>query len=226
MLFSNSHHLYQRCCRPAGGGKSGGPLAAPPSSINWAGTFGAAPRALMGHCTRRSVEPGSAYAHYYLLCGRLPHLALWPTLIPPLLLYTFMYRYAMAGGPRALPEVLCRMGRPMRTVLSADSNDFRTPVRPCTPSSGGLSTLGCAGNESWATFKGRRPSGRGRRLDSAWPGLQLRLRLRLTPSKPPTTSWSSRWADAPAGHQPYRAQARGSARALRGGAYRPVAQGV
>ena len=32
--------------------------------------------------------------------------------------------------------------------------------------------MGCAGNESRAVFKGRRPSGRGRRLDSVEPGLQ------------------------------------------------------
>ena len=49
-----------------------------------------------------------------------------------------------------MPEVLCRMGRLMRTVLDR----VRMKVRLCTPGSGGQSTQGSAGNEQRANPRG------------------------------------------------------------------------
>ena len=108
-LFSNYHHLYQSCCRPAGGGKSGGPPAALPPC-----TPAASSRDF------RSRYPGT---DGLLWLARLTFLAPrggpdpgWPRHWPSTRskVYAFFvlgthYRYA-AGGPRALPEVLCRVG--------------------------------------------------------------------------------------------------------------------
>ena len=175
-----------------GGGSQADPLPRrlPVRQPEAAGTFGVASSTLMG-C---------------LGCARLAFLALrgvdpgWPRYWSSTRseVYAFFvlgkhYRYA-AGGPRALPEVLCRVGetltdRTRRCIFGPAAARILYALQWGLP-------LKCAQATESRELKVRRPTGRGRRLDSAAPALwQARLptlragpenqsQLRLPPARP------------------------------------------